>query len=126
MKLSLLDKNDKVKIMSWAALAILLPICFVSMYYSDIFKDYIIYGKIGCLPELVGIDESIISRLVSGLYSAFFGCGIMLLVINNPWKPIIVDNTKEENVQAERMARVIRIGLIIIYLIVTWIITFWK
>lgn len=128
-------ENLKINLLLETALEIVIIVAqglwFGWGYFSEgvfsrlIFRDSARFGK-GArnLPELLGW-ESGIPGVLSGLYAVFIGCGIALLVINNPWKPILVDHSEGELVVAERVGRIVRVGAVILCLALTFAIVFW-
>lgn len=56
--------------------------------------------------------------------TVFFACEVVLLVINNPWKPVICDSTEKETLLTMKISRMARVIIIAALLALTVFIAF--
>ncbi len=64
------------------------------------------------------------SSYMPGIYAVFIVCMVFLLIINNPWKPYSVKGVCAEEACVENVSRFVRIGLVALYLLVTYMIAY--
>lgn len=75
---------------------------------------------IGDVMDFLGL-----SIYLPGIYAVFIVCAAALLYINNPWKPFLAwGGVCEERSLVEGVSRFVRIGAIILYIFVTYMIAY--
>lgn len=87
-----------------------------------IFQNRGVNGKIANIADIVNALG--LSSYIHGVFTIFFFCGMAILVMNNPWKPVLVREEEKELIIAEKVTRIMRVGMIGMYFVATWIIAF--
>ena len=101
------------------------------VYFSGSTFAYLIFKKINMLPDEEANFVSFLSMSDGGTSmcmivasTVFIACGIVLLAVNNPWKPILCESTEEEIVLVKKVSRILRIGIMVMLLCLMLIIIF--
>lgn len=121
--------NLILEIILEVAIILVQGIAFYWVYFSEtsfeklILESNIKYGS-GVKNLLDVLEKMGASERIYGVYSIFFVCGIALLIINNPWRPVrcISEETSESVVN--HTAGIVRILFILVYVLATCIIAF--
>jgi len=68
-------------------------------------------------------EGGIASCMIAGS-TTFIACGVVLLAINNPWKPVLCESTEKEFVMVKKVSRIARVGIVALLLGLTLVIAF--
>ncbi len=99
------------------------------VYFSEtsfeqlIFRSNIKYES--GIGNLLDIAERFgISPCIPGAYAVFFVCIAALLILNNPWHPILCRAEETKEMVVEKTARILRIAMLTFYFLITCAIAF--
>lgn len=101
------------------------------VYFSKASFKYLIFNNAGIASEetknlltFLNMNDGGISLCMILGSTVFIACGIILLAVNNPWKPVLCESTEKEFVMVEKMSRMARVGVAALLLGLTVVIAF--
>lgn len=119
------QKNLKVNILFETIMEIVM-ILMQGMLYNWVYFSGNLFGSLLIKPKrmnqnvnlrsFLGIGEEAVALCLVVANTVFFACEIILLVVNNPWKPVVCESTEEELMMTMKISRVVRTVIIVLLL----------